>query len=77
MLNTKIFDKDGNELSLPKVIVDYILQKSLELDSDPEDLVLGMNSTSYVGGSTYLELYRLEDNGYDATDVQNIESIKI
>jgi len=70
----KIYDENGYEISIERVIFNYIQEQS---DIHGEDMEF-----VYVGGYTFggdnLEIFVSEDNGYDGLNLMRLgETIKV
>ena len=66
MEDLKVYDCDGNPLSVTEIVQAYIQSKAQQVNKSTEDIYIGLYERK---GFAWLETYEARDNGYDATDL--------
>lgn len=66
MEDLKVYDRDGNPLSITEIVKSYIESKADQSNKSIEDIYIGMYERK---GTAWIEVYEALDNGYDATDL--------
>lgn len=62
----KVYDREGNELSITDIVYSYIQSKAEQSKLHTEDVYI---SAYERNGRAWIETYRDEDNGYDGLNL--------
>jgi len=69
MEDLKIYDRDGNEISITDVVYSYIQSKAEQAKLTTEDVYISAYGRN---GRAWIETYKDEDNGYDGVNLVDL-----